>query len=412
MKNWWLNLYTIPMMKKLGTAFALIIGLTLLMAWQAPSMIFFMCMGSLYVAFVVKKNTQSFLSNNIEFHKLHVPLNELKKAFLLDAIILFFFQMAGYLVIHSLIYTFSTDQDGEVSYVYLIINFFSALNPFYGLAGFKKGAKPVYEVIDTQVYKVSNFFITSFFVVVILIGSLLLIGFNFSFASPVILFGGGFILSYMFYIIKAVFHQEMAKGTPFVCMKYSFQGMAVSLIGCFLLSFLMRPIVHSSLFPADIRYFAFSFSGPFAEELDVNEAKVLLKVADLQYDLVIQKTAGIDQLPVSELFDKPTAEQYFKYVKSVNPSKENMIYILTHLSKIEKDPLYTNGVNAVIVKKWPKGEKFPEHLLQEDIKRAVASVRTKRANAKPREKIIPTENSNENSEGILGTVLVEEPKEQ
>src|SRR5690349_15303408 len=87
MKNWWLELYTIPSLKKLFRAFLIVFGVVLLISFCFPTFLVVAAIVPLYLSYVVAMDAKNSVTANIEFHKLHVNYPELRKAMLSDSFI-------------------------------------------------------------------------------------------------------------------------------------------------------------------------------------------------------------------------------------------------------------------------------------------------------------------------------------
>lgn len=121
MKNWWLDLYTIPGLKLLGRSFLFVLIPTLLLVFLLPDMLFIMFYGSFYIAYCSKKASAKSFSANIEFHKLHVPFEELRKALIKDSLIQGVFYFLAYFTIWMLTDLFDPADLGDFKYTILLI---------------------------------------------------------------------------------------------------------------------------------------------------------------------------------------------------------------------------------------------------------------------------------------------------
>lgn len=362
MMKWWLELYTIPLLKLIGKSYLLILVICLLSWWLLPALLLFACMSVFYIAYVVRQNHKNFFATNLEFHKTHVPLKELRKAYIQDALILFSVQIFCYLSIFCIIISQKEMIGMELVAAYILMSFIMSSYPFYALLGLSRGVKPRYSMLDDS-YKIFGWFFRIGLFVAGLILVFVLFSAGFSLWTTGTLFFLAMILSHVYFSFRAVFHLEKRHGTPALLLKYVSVGIFSSFLICTLFAIGSRPIVHMTSVNPDMRNVIFSFSGPWAPELDIADAKDLLTSYDADYELIFTKTPEVHLIPLAELMPQANSQHYYKYVRSLTPSTDNMIYILEQLDKKEKHNGHDYRTAQEIVKKWPKQQKFPKHLI-------------------------------------------------
>ena len=370
MKNWWLDLYTIPGLKLLGRSFLFVLIPTLLLVFLLPDMLFIMFYGSFYIAYCSKKASAKSFSANIEFHKLHVPFEELRKALIKDSLIQGVFYFLAYFTIWMLTDLFDPADLGDFKYTILLIYFAASFGTYYKIAGIKQPGVFMYEWLDGKKHNVLSLIIymgLGFFGIMFL-GLLKLSGFE-----PITAFflvGLTVVFGYTWFLTKAVFHQEVKKGSPKVFFKYLFKGSGAATLACLLLMLVTRPLITMVSVDPELRHLAFAFAGPLAPELEIVDAKDLLSVDDPAISMIFRKTPGLEQVPVSEIWTKPNSSNFIDYLTYVkDPSVANMTYMLNAISAKKKHSHFDQAAAQLIVRKWPKNEKFPEHLLAKKMKK-------------------------------------------
>jgi hypothetical protein len=369
MKNWWLELYTLPSLKNIGKSFLVVFAVNLLIGLLAPQLSIIGVMANFYVFRKLKVQMNKSLGYNIEFHKLHVPFVKLRKAFYLDFFIQWFCLNIGFLISYAIAVQFKIELSFDIHLMPYFALFCMSFLPLRWIGGIPKGRFSQYNLLDPNIGKLKNFSISIFCFIFVFVSYFLAILSDFSLMSFVYTFGVLVCVGHFWFLIKAVFHQEMKNGTPVVFFKYTFRGLAVSLCSFLFLSFATRPLVHVSTLDPIWRNSFFLFSGPLAPELNFEEAKLFMATEESNIGLILSKTPGIEHLPVGEIFKNPSSYDYFEYVSSIHPSSENMLYILEKIHQSKKPTFHDYATSQIIVSKWPKSSKFPDHLLVKKIRK-------------------------------------------
>lgn len=368
MMNWWLELYTIPMLKVIFKSWLIACCITLACFFYLPEALYFCAFSNGLLFYSMNKNRKNLLASNIEFHKTHIPLKQLRVAYLKDSSILFVAQSFCYLSIYFFCVQGSTG-DSVISLTYLLLFIGLSFQPFLGVLKWQQGKKPNYMMLNDS----HKFFLFITYLLLVVLGSLyvmMMLGMGFGIFTMVAPIALSTLISFCYFIYRAVFHQEMRFGTPKVFMKYKAVGMAGAFIVCLIFGVVSHPLTFASWLPSDFRYVAFSFTGPMAPELQVDEAKEFLRNTDADYDLIFSKTADIGKVPVKDLLPKASSRQVFDYVSAASPSKANMIFLLEELNKKEKFNAYDVLSVQTIIKNWPKGQELPKHLVSKFMKKS------------------------------------------
>lgn len=367
MKNWWLDLYTIPSLKKLARAFAIVLSAIILVRMFAPQILVLMAFFTMYISSVMVAESKVGLSANIEFHKLHVPYPELRKALLKDM----FIRMSAICLAVCICLGVCAAESNATEAIFLAIPLGINLTVCFLTSNVNKmvNGKFRFSVYNRDhLPKLLAFGQTVLFSLVGLafLTVVIMAGFN-----PLIVFGFvvfGLVLFYNIFAHKALFHLEKEKGSFKTMMKYSAKGLGTAAALFVFGIVLLRPIINDRDAGAGAQILAFDFVGPFTPELDVETAKVLLTDWEIDKAKVFKDTPGINQVPVSTLFQKPTMRDYLAYLEGVeNPTTDNLLFMLKMNEKYKGDPRLKSHLSAEVVKKWPKSQKFPEEYLDKQM---------------------------------------------
>ena len=121
-----------------------------------------------------------------------------------------------------------------------------------------------------------------------------------------------------------------------------------------------------------IRESAFKIVGVFSPSLDIETAKEFIKenrYSRYELENIFRHSPDLNQVPISEILDKPRMSEYVAYLENVeNPSVENLNYIMANpIKRNERNGYLYSELNKLVVEKWPKNQKFPEHLLDKTV---------------------------------------------
>lgn len=370
MKNWWLELYTIPYLKQLVRAYLIVLAVTLTLVFLMPDFLFIMFYGQFYILYSLKNVLSQSIYMNIEFHKLHVPFGELRPALIKNLLITGSSTFLALSSIWYLIVSYDPMDFGDMKYAVLGFSLLVSFGGFYRVVRTSRPGILEYELMDGKKYKYVPMFIYMFLAFVIVFITGVLDQLLFSPALPLVLFLLSLILGYTLFIYKAVFHLEVKKGSPKNFFKYGLigTGYASALMVTLLLA--GRPLVTMTSVDPELRHMIFTMSGPLAPELEIEDGKDLLAVDSPEIALIFTKTPGLEQVPVSELWTKPNSRNFADYLLHVkNPSVDNMTYILTTIAAKKKHTQFDRAVAQLMVEKWPKNQKLPDHLVAKKIKK-------------------------------------------
>jgi hypothetical protein len=365
MKNWWLDLYTIPALKKVARAFAIVFTVTLIVRMTFPQVMVMMIFFPFYITATLMTASKTGFGANIEFHKLHVAYPELRKALQRDMLIRLGVTGVALLLCFSLCATDTTTDTLFALGMAFGVNFGMCL--FTGNVNKMVNGKLRFNVYGRDhlpqiviFLQIVALGLVCFFCAVLIT----MMGFNPMTVLGFLGFGIVFFLSV--FAQRALFHLEKEKGSFKTMVKYCSKGIGTATVVFLLGIVIFRPYVNDHNAGDSVQQFAFDYVGPFAPELDVETAKVLLTDWDIDKVKVFKGTPGINQVPVSTLFKKPTMGDYLAYVEGVdNPTSENLLYLLKTSQKYKGNPRLKSHLSAEVMKAWPKSQKFPEELLDQ-----------------------------------------------
>jgi hypothetical protein len=374
MKNWWLRLYTIPSLLITVRTTAILFAIAVLINFSFPDYLFAVSWLSCLIPFAHKHTKENCLSGNVEFHKLHIPYQDLKSAVIKDSLITAFSIFLGCFICIYFAYVNGAfaGEDPVISIFaplwiqFIMIIQITSVNPVVN-------GKFSYTIVDFT--KVNRFI---FYVLVTFVGlgmfllSLLPVFAGVNPLYTLVILMIGLMFQYSRFTYGAVFHQEKNIGTLKCFWSYLGKG-TLNGVGLYLLAAVISfPLVNSTSLNNEIRFSALNILGMLNPELDVEIAKELIK--QNRYDsqrqkMVYANAPGINQVPISEILDKPRMSEYVAYLENVeNPSLENLNYILANpIKRNEINGYLFSEFNKLVVEKWPKNKKFPEHLLDKTV---------------------------------------------
>lgn len=376
MKNWWLDLYTIPSLKVLLKAFVIVYvsiwALILIEPGYAGAGYFL----ALYMSHKMGDDAAKSMLTNIEFHKLHIPYPALKNAFLKDISIRYSFLFLAWFVCVLTIRLCGDSSTGlfeEELVMMLAMGNMVLLRNMLSINKVVNG-KLKYEVYNTDhlpsFVKFGLNLSTIAFLMVSSVGLLLL---EFNPVYPSLFCVASMLYFYNRFSIRATFHQIPAKGSF-----KGYLGMGASSIGAGIVAYSLCALIISTQFnnqilSATAKVEAVDFLGPFTPDIEVGVAREMM--VGMNRDLesftrvrILRHTSGAAETPITSLWKDPTTSEVVDYIVSVKkPSAKNIEYILSLTSIKKFDRREVSIINSYAVKKWPKGQKFPDHLLAKKI---------------------------------------------
>lgn len=400
MKNWWLELYTFPFLKELLRAFLIVFGATAVIAFINPQMYFISALLTVYLSYIVRKYALNSLSANIEFHKLHVPYPELKKAMLIDSCIRIIAPILAIIACLCIIIATASIPAGEGNLLFTVL-FSTHTVMFAQMMALRKTA----QAKKKQPYFTDRWhpFLSFLFGIVLLlgvfVGMVVLEMLEFAPIIVAVYLGAGAGLFYYILSIRALFHIEKDIGSLKTFLKYSTKGFATGLVAYALSVVCVRPLVNNHDLMVDSKLFFYDITGPFAPQLEVETVKDFM-VADLylseRVKIFNDAAPEFFYRPLFSVLEKPNMEVLMAYMETVkHPSVEDMKLILDYSSKLKVHPRHKAELANMIVTKWPKHEKFPEQYLDQKV-RLPASVKNVRVT----------------DEGITATIIPDESESE
>ena len=375
MKNWWLNLYTYPALILLARSTCLVLVAIFLINFFFPGLIHLAPILSLYITYSQYMNCKKGICANVDFHKIHIPFPQLKTSVLKDS----FIQMTSTFIsvciccYYAWINVNKEKLESELFFIVpLAISVFfifmmTSLNPVVN-------GRYKYKLIDLEKFNKFIFYPVTF--LVLWLGSILVtIGaffFGFDPFSYGIVLGLGFGYGAKKFVYQAVFHQ--AKSITTYKQYWKNIGMDWVRGGAFLVAMMVLsyPLVKIPDVHPDIKMAALRISDPLPLYIDNNMALELIKANRddvVNLGIIISHADDINQIPITEVFDRPSINEYVVYLHDVkDPTAENLKMIMSNnIEKTDKNKQWFSSMNKLIVKKWPKEQKFPKHLLAEEV---------------------------------------------
>jgi hypothetical protein len=389
-KAWWFELYSLPLLKRTLKFFAMaFVGdyLLTLLGFSLELGIALFCLPCIPFAGLVFMRIPS-ISQNLDFHKLHIPLRQLRKEVHLN----FFVDFLLLNLVLLFLYFFSGAINGSihrsVSLVFQERGFFNLLfiysfiivTLFYFLTMDKNPTrrKEALAVFNSTTLRKWGFMIYIFF------ASMPFLAFNiFTMDAFEAIFFLGLtgVLGAHLREIRMLFHTLPAKATYKIHFKHFMAGGLCS-FGIYLMcaTGARFDVSDYSLTPEQ-RATSFSFSGMLAPEVDFETFKVIeprLYDSELLYSKVNfdPSTLGVDFF-----LSKNGTHRLYSFLKVGNPSEEFLITLYDHF---ETNPYWTDkkveGLKYLAFSKWPSSAHLPERFLaaKESSKENLAAVQRKK----------------------------------
>jgi hypothetical protein len=372
-QSWWFQLYTLPFLSKVMSKFYLVLMLDLVANYftnGSLSFLFLLYLWALKSAFAHKD--QISFRNNIEFHKLHVPFPELRRALLGDiairAVAISIFIIAAYYLSYvakgSFVSIFAEADIPPYHFVQLLY-FIMLMVVFYAwISIFNKEEKYTFMGIrrsDRFLYYLMSF---GAFVIMIL-GFILLASLGFNFIMSCSLMMGVIGVTSLMYHFKALFHQTPATGSFKNLLRFGVPGSLGFMLVFVLLSSLVRNAPLDRELPASQRMEAFYFLGPLAAPLDLESFKVIEPLS-LDFSMLLFRRISFDRAELElEFFleEGDSSHRLHRWLKYGKPSQDFLFSVYRDLSQRpdywQKKPGHASIILASR-KAWPKQQEFPQ----------------------------------------------------
>lgn len=365
MKLWWLNLYTIPAIKKYSLSLAVWAGASVLCSIFLPQIkeaAFLVAMFPWYVFINYNVNT---LSNNIEFHKVHVTYPELRKAFFFDLAIQMTFFLG--LFISSGYFPLMNEKSSPLMFFVgttsmNLMNFFAAV---FGISLIKIGI--IKQLQAESLKKVNRSDVT------LAIGSLIFLaltgyaaaqhGYSMALISFVL------VLAYQLYIFiewyMSNFHvlpswREKLKiiGLPLYLL------VSVFMVWC--ISFTAKKEINDTAYETMQRLQSFRMFRDFGPVLSVESLSDLIASDHLSEDLedlFSHSENRVFEVPVYDIIKRPDFHVYLVYLKTGRVSSHNIEYLYKKVASDKgewRNPIYFNNFRRTLSKYYPHAATLPD----------------------------------------------------
>jgi hypothetical protein len=400
--KWWLKLYTIPFIiyfsKWILVILALDLGASVYLEWAQPAIIFFYLTP---LIFSFKNSKNHGFRANLEFHKLSINLQDLKKAFFLDFIFSFLLLVvvalfaisisstagAAFSYMKNLSFTFKAVCLLGLFLFMLYLNFFSKNK--------SDNEKYVLYQSESLVLKLLKMFVLLNLVVFYPL-ALFYIGIDQGFVPYLLLYI--FIVIHILFLSRALFNQTPPKASLFVFLKFTGAGTALSLSLFFLLAFIFRNEFKDQSLSVEDRVQSFMTWQPMSGTLTASEFMIFdkhmrgydarrligkidkeeLNSIPFSYFLFNQ-----DNLQLNPLYSKHqvglrgriqpppisrhqiSSLRFSFYLGTGKVNVENLTMLLDFLTfnDFGSEAFFQKELIMRVLKAWPKGAPFPERHL-------------------------------------------------
>lgn len=403
MKNWWLNLYTIPFLlsgvKIAAYLCAVVIGMHFVFGLEETGLGAF-----LYLAYHFFKKREDSFMENIEFHKISVPLKELKKIFYYDTALTllgFVFILTTSFVICSLVNGYSLSGVKEVlklfigtpSYSILFGSFCMILVVWSKYAHncraankeILKRAQDFYKVKKAKNNKSIVKRVLMFFVMLLAAGvgaiiAIILVKKVESSPFMGIILSLGFVgIANIYNFYRLSFNLEpsmfrVKKSSKF--LMYSLGAYASLVLVC---GMMFRMEVNSPDFSAQNRAQALSLFYLFSPTLESDTVADLLEVDPDGADYIWRNAhKGVWQEPLTHVYDGKNLYVWDQYLTYGKPSEANLFYMLNELENRPeanewRESWHYHSVRVKIVRFLPEASRLPKELQAPEKHRRPAS---------------------------------------
>lgn len=397
MNNWWLKLYTIPSLKILLKGHVAVCLLVCMAHVFLPKYVVYFYFLYFLTSFGFASGAGIGLGTNLEFHKMSVPLKDLRKAFYIDQLIVIFIHYITYALSFaipvlifapsnkiSLFLTFLSASPSIMILQFLMLvivplflrNINLKIDPVKNQVVLNKKQKKTVGILlalavsavlipETDVNSSEGFF--SF-----------LEQFNLLFI--VLLVSGSFVVGSLIHYSRLNFH--LFRGENFKQYFFSFgTGTFVSVLFLFFCGFVFRYEVNSRSISDMSKVKGMLVFTDFLPELETETVKEIMAVTSMfSQEVFMNANPEVFQIPVTEVIKEKNLYSYAKYLSYGKPSEENLIYIMKELgdnpkAKSWKEQAHYREVKYRLVQHWPAAKALPDRLIRAKIKieRRVAS---------------------------------------
>jgi hypothetical protein len=388
MNSWWLKLYTIPSLKKIAVVFLLVMIIVCCGFKFMPEKIL-LFYGAYFSPFLVffGLNSEGMYAN-LDFHKMSVPLKDLRKAYFADlAIQLFaFFLMALfslvlplYLFIPDKVFVHALSKMGLPLSLFLMVTvaFVSFLISFKSMKMKLNSHSSKVELSKKQ--KKAFIFFLAPIIYFIMFDNVE----NPSSAGAWLeQFNILFIISTIFTstIVASIFHFAIFK-FHVIRAENNFKGHAFTYSSafmgtvafCLMCGLIFRFEVNGQYYPVSSKAKALLVFSDFLPVLEPDTAKEILNASSFFAEDVFRNAdPEVYQMPVEDFLQEKSLAAYAQYLRWGKPSERNLVYIMNELeenpkAKDWKEFQSYREVKYRLVQHWPNAKSLPDGLIKEKI---------------------------------------------
>ncbi len=342
------------------------------------------------------------MGRNLEFHKMSVPLKDLKKALYTDHLIMIVIHFISFLI--SLMIPVSIFV--PTTTIKQAIHLLNTSPSLLILGALTILIMPVFmRSINLKVDPVKNQFILSKSQKRTLIISILSVAMGSTFLEEpgqggegiswldqfnilflILLISSSFFVGSIIHYSRKNFNHIRANNFKQHFFSFGIGTFATFLI-CFLCGFIFRIEVNSPSISAIGKTKSMIVFVDFLPELETDTVIDLMSVTTMFSDELFKKAKPeIYQIPVNEIIKEKNLFAYSKYLQYGKPAESNLIYIMKELETHSdakdwrKDHFTTyREVKYRLVQHWPAAKSLPDDLIKEKItrKRSLASKKEK-----------------------------------
>lgn len=371
-KNWWLKLYTYPALKRLIKVSLLIAFFDCFLGWSVLTPL--ICMYFIFKS--LHKGKATFLQN-LDFHALHVPYNQLKRDFLSHLGIVFSFGAVTGVTLYSL--RAPSPEANESTYMSAAL--WSLLFVTEAMKPRKQSTLENTGLLKQVAYMTAGFFVLLITMVLVspFFGPLLSMG----------TFVAGCVVSSIYVSLKVMFHEVIGPVSYKYRTKYVATGVCfafISMTGAGLI--VSRDIVYSSL-QASAKVEVLRQWPGFIHEIS-SEALIqmgpYLETGE-DYVLAYSKTrpAELHEIPVS--YHMKNSRSLVAYIRFGNPPHAHFMQIAEIVSNDSRNnEKKLSGVKSFLKEYWPQNTElhplFQENIRKESVEgveREIATIEEKQA---------------------------------
>lgn len=383
MNNWWLKLYTIPQTLRLLKGF--LVATILLCCTHSfvslenhtliPYLIYF------YPLKIFLDNNRDGMRANLDFHKMTIPLAELRKAYYSDLLL----QISG-LILASLLSLsilgslFWTSQFFDTYFSFVVsspsvtlgyaVPVFSTLIYIRSTLGSKRNRR-------TFLLGLFNLIVTFVWILICAITSL-------SVPLSIAAFFGAYYLVALFHFSQFEFHQYRDKGKFIGKLRVLSAGTASWGVLFFIFGILSRIEMGSSFLSMEKKFKTMSFYSGIISKVEVQEARKFLAMYPDETKLILENTeSAIYKVPVKDVLITKDLEAYHDYLLLGKPTKENLAYMTNELRAHPKSSEWKNSwnyafVRTILSKRFPEAKTLEQNLIKDEKIRNIASEKEER----------------------------------